>query len=293
VFSAGSDGEAVFHPALDLDSGDFLAVQQKMRHRGLRWLHRHGHLDSAAIHVLDSPEHAGGWSVDASVHLPAWDRQGLERLVRYCARPPMSQERLGRLNDETLVYNLRKPTLDGRTELILTPVDLLDRLSKLMTPPRIHKHRYCGVLAPNAQLRKAVIESAGPAGATLQLLTEAKAKMGLDDPDTAPKPTVEEEPRSRLSRAAARCWALLLVRIYECLPLLCPNCSKPMRILAFIQDPPVVEKILRHIGEPTEPPEVLPARGPPQGELGFESEAEADGWPEMDQTAGRGDEGWD
>ncbi len=42
--------------------------------------------------------------------------------MRYCARPPLSQERFGRLNDETLVYSLRKPTHDGRTELILTPV---------------------------------------------------------------------------------------------------------------------------------------------------------------------------
>lgn len=122
VFSTGSDGRAVFHPALDLDTRDFIAVQQKMRHRGLRWLHRHGHLDSVAIHTMDTPEHAGGWSVDASVHLPAWDRQGLERLVRYRARPPLSQERLGRLNAESLVYNLRKPTLDGCTELLLTPL---------------------------------------------------------------------------------------------------------------------------------------------------------------------------
>jgi hypothetical protein len=31
-------------------------------------------------------EHAGGWSVDASVTIPGLDRHGLERLVRYCAR---------------------------------------------------------------------------------------------------------------------------------------------------------------------------------------------------------------
>ena len=57
-----------------------------------RWLHRHGHLDSAAVHTLDTPDHAGGWLVDASVTIPDWDRHGLERLVRYCARPPLSQE---------------------------------------------------------------------------------------------------------------------------------------------------------------------------------------------------------
>jgi hypothetical protein len=50
---------------------------------------------------------------------------------------------------------------------------LLDRLAHLVTPPRIHKHRYCGVLAPNAGLRQAVIKSAGPAGTTLQVLQEA------------------------------------------------------------------------------------------------------------------------
>jgi hypothetical protein len=105
-----------------------------MRQRGLRWLHRHGHLDSVAVHTLDAPDHAGGWSVDASVTIPGWDRHGLEQLVRYCARPPLSQERLGRLDDQMLVYSLRKAKVDGRTELYLTPLELLDRLAELITP---------------------------------------------------------------------------------------------------------------------------------------------------------------
>ena len=53
----------------------------------------------------------------------------MERLVRYCARPALSQERLGRVNDDMLVYSLKKPTMDGRTELYLTPLELLDRLA--------------------------------------------------------------------------------------------------------------------------------------------------------------------
>ncbi len=288
VFAAGDDGEAVFHPALDLATADFRAVQTKMRHRGLRWLLRHGHLDDDAVHVLDTPDHAGGGSVDASVTVPGWDRQGLERLVRYCARPSLSQERLGRLNQDTLVYRLRKPTADGRTELVLTPLELLDHLAQLITPPRVHKHRYCGVLAPNAKLRRAVIESAGPAGATLQLLQEARAKMGLEDVALP-----EDKPTSRLSRTAAHCWALLLTRIYECLPLLCPRCGTAMRIIAFVQDPPVIERILRHIDEPHEPPVVLPARSPPQGEFAFNQDAGADAWPDLDQTADAPDDPWD
>jgi hypothetical protein len=287
VFSPADDGTADFHPAVSLDSADILAVQAKMRTRGLRWLHRHGHLDSEGVHTLDAPDHAGGWSLDASVTIPDWDRQGLERLVRYCARPPLSQERLGRVDDETLVYSLRKPTLDGRTELYLTPLELLERLSKLITPPRVHKHRYCGVLAPNAGLRRAVIESAGPAGATLQILQDAREQMGLGE---AASPAAE--PPSRFARAAAKCWALLLARIYECLPLRCPNCGEPMRIIAFILDPPVIERILQHVGESPTPPIVFPARAPPQAELEFDQAADLESWPGMDQTDGVDGDSW-
>jgi len=43
-----------------------------------------------------------------------------------------------------------KPTRDGRGGLNLTPWEVLDRLAYLVPPPRIHTHRYCGVLVPNA-----------------------------------------------------------------------------------------------------------------------------------------------
>ena len=39
---------------LTVEAADFQAVQTKMRYRGVRWLQRHGHLDSAAAHTLDS-----------------------------------------------------------------------------------------------------------------------------------------------------------------------------------------------------------------------------------------------
>ncbi len=132
--------------------------------------------------------------------------------------------------------------MDGRTELLLTPQDLLDRPARLVTPPRRHKHRYCGVLAPNAKLRAAVTASAGPAGSTLQVLQEARRKMALPVAATAPDPPPDEL-RSAVSRAASRCWALLLARLFECLPLVCPHCGQPMRIIAFALDPPVIERM--------------------------------------------------
>ena len=45
--------------------------------------------------------------------------------------------------------------------------------------------------------------------------------------------------------------------------LVCPLCGADMRIIAFIVDTAIVRDILAHLGEPTAPPRIAPARGPP------------------------------
>ena len=132
------------------------------------------------------------------------------------------------------------------------------------------------------------------------MLEQAREKMGLPGAGAeganaadCPPSANDGGPRSAAGRLAVRSWALLLARIYECLPLLCTRCGKPMRIIAFIQDPLVIERILESIGEPAQAPQVLPARGPPQAELEFGPRAGFDDWPEMDQRAGPADDGWD
>jgi Fe-S-cluster containining protein len=69
-------------------------------------------------------------------------RSGLERLLRYCARPPFALERLEQVRDDQLVYRLPKPQADGSTQLRLTPLELIERLVALIPPPRIHRHRW-------------------------------------------------------------------------------------------------------------------------------------------------------
>jgi hypothetical protein len=44
---------------------------------------------------------------------------------------------------------------------VLTPLELIQRLAALIPPPRRHRHRDSGVLAPNAPLRSAVTALAG------------------------------------------------------------------------------------------------------------------------------------
>jgi hypothetical protein len=55
-----------------------------------------------------------------------------------------------------LVCTLPRPLPDGRSALLLTPLELLQRLARLIPPLRAHRHRNHGALAPHARGRSAV-----------------------------------------------------------------------------------------------------------------------------------------
>ena len=78
-----------------------------------------------------------GFSLYAAVHLHANDREGLEKLCGYGARPPFALERLSVLPDGRVCYRLKRPIADGRTELLLAPTEFL--LSSMAIPPAVAK----------------------------------------------------------------------------------------------------------------------------------------------------------
>lgn len=242
----GADGTALtrvrFHEATDLNRADVEALQESVRRRVLRWFERNGLLEDHVVDEMLGWGHGGGFSLDASVRIAGHDRVGLERLIRYCARPPFALERLewrGSEDDPSgegvVLYHLARPAHDGRTVVRLSPLELLDRLATLLPPPRVHRHRYHGVLAPNAALRPLVTPTA-PA-----------ARSG----------------RSAARRGSVR-WARLLARIYHARPLVCPTCGRTMRLIAFLTDPFSIRDVLAHLDEPTRPPRVHRPRGPPE-----------------------------
>jgi hypothetical protein len=105
----------------------------------------------------------------------------------------------------TIVYRLPKPQRDGRAALSLTPLELIDHLVALIPPPRLHRHRYHGVLAPNAPLRPAA------------------TAYGRDaDPGLTHPPPVAGAPPASSPTAAAPSgrspahylWAMLVARLF-------------------------------------------------------------------------------
>ncbi|MEO6421551.1 MAG: transposase [Candidatus Nitrotoga sp.] len=87
VFDADAVGGVVFHPASGLNALAIREVQAAVRRRLLRAVERRGLLSPEDARIMAAWEHGGGFSVNAEVRIEAHERDGLERLLRYCARP--------------------------------------------------------------------------------------------------------------------------------------------------------------------------------------------------------------
>ena len=124
-----------FHPA-HLNPNDAKSLREAIRTRVLRLFKRRGLLDSDVIDNLKAWGHGGGFSVHASVRIPAHDKAGRERLLRYCARPIFASERLSWIKPgEKLRYKLSKPGPKGETELVLTPNEFARLVLRLASIP--------------------------------------------------------------------------------------------------------------------------------------------------------------
>jgi hypothetical protein len=291
VFEADASGAATFQESSAPDRKLLDEVQAKVRRRLLRALTRRG--------VLEPEDAETMAKLGARGRLLARRRRARRRgrppgpgtAAAYCARPAFALERLREIDAEHRVYESVKPGPGGSVRLMLTPLERFERLAALIPPPRRHRHRYYGVLAPNAPLRAQVTALAGvPESPTAPLVTATETETEpIAAQITAPGASSdsEEEAEGALLRRAARyAWALLLARIDEVFPLVCPRCGGEMRIIAFITDACAVREILTHLGEPTSPPRLMRARAPPlwerQGATMGEDDPQAQPAPEYE-----------
>jgi len=190
---------------------------------------------------------SNGFSLHADLDCHQRDRRKLERLLRYGLRPPFAQKRLSLLPDGKVRLKLRKPFYTGQTDVVFEATEFLRRLATAVPKPMQNMIRYHGIFAANARHR-----------ADLQNLLPAQhAAPRPDIHDTSNRPT---PPRRRYR------WLDLLERVFGYCPS-CPRCHGPMQIIQAVEDPKVIERILTHLGLPTDLPLVAPARAPPGDEL--------------------------
>ena len=249
--------------------GEFMPVPENLGHEPFlrRWedkvfalLLEEDRIDPSVVRQIRSWKHSA-FGVDRSIRLAAGDREGIERLGQYMARGPFSLGRLVRITPSgQVIYRAEKegpqrfpepasPDLFGgapRNFQVFQPLDFLAELIQHIPNKGEHLIRYYGHYSNKAR------------GLRAKKVSSQRNDLSAGQTDDRPPP-----------KADSRRWAMLIQKVYEADPLLCPRCGETMKIIAFIEghQKDVIRKILEHCGlwqdPPASSPAPKPARAPP------------------------------
>jgi ribosomal protein S27E len=174
-----------------------------------------------------------GFSLHASTVCEPWQRSRLERLCRYITRPPVATKRLSVDRQGRVVYRYKQPFRDGSTHVVLEPLDFMfrmngmpraqgcagaaiARLAALVPRPRLNLTRFHGVFAPNFKHRKRIVP-------------RRSRRLDADHPP------------------APMSWMQRLKRVFAIDIETCPDCGGRLRVIACIEEPRLIRKILEHV----------------------------------------------
>ena len=207
---------------LPLPVPDPAAVMEVFRRLFLERLHRAERLSETFMHNLLSWAHPG-FSVFAGPPVDGAAVASLESQSRYITRPALAMDALEKLDDGTLSLETPPDGRTGATRVVLDPLAWIHRITAHIPDPGSHCQRFYGAYSNRGRVLKSCVQGDGP---------EASA-------DT------EDGDNSEFSREARSTWARLIRKIFEADPLVCA-CGGRMRIVSFITDPCVIDRILRH-----------------------------------------------
>ena len=148
----------------------------------------------------------------------------MESQARYITRPVLAMDALEKHDDGRLVLKTPPDPRTGATSIELDPLEWIHRITSHIPDPGRHCQRFYGAYSNRGRISLADRQGQ-TAGMPAAKLPEQ------DNPD--------------VSKEARGMWARLIRKIFEADPLLC-ICGGRMRIVSFITDPWVVDRILRH-----------------------------------------------
>ena len=225
-WTAGGEWTPV--PFVDEHSAELL-----FRHKVMRLLQDEGLLSEERTDLLLSWRHTG-FSVHNRVYVEPEDGAAVERLARYIMRPPISLDRMSWDGEGEVRYRRKggheDPALRRDPVETFDPAEFLARVIMHIPEPRRHLVRYYGRYSNVSRGKRRNQEEA-----------ECAESPGVEG---SQKRRREDGPDAKTLR---RSWAQLVKRIYEVDPLVCPSCGGKMKVVAFIIEHEVVDKILRHL----------------------------------------------
>jgi len=160
--------------------------------------------------VYEKPGGEKGYVFDVhgSVSVQRGDRHGLLRLCKYLLRPALGIDRFEETSGGRVALRFKRPWSDGTSHVVLTPLQLVQRVVALIPKPRTHTVRYHGAFAPNSKFREMVI----------------------------PKPTESCPQEPKCIKPGRQAWAMLLKRVFSEDIEKCLMCDSTNTKVSFITD---------------------------------------------------------
>jgi hypothetical protein len=184
------------------------------------------------------------------------DGREFEALVRYMMRPPVSLSRLSFTPGSHEVVYVPKRGHDDIEATEGERIDAMEFVARVLVQipdPRRHLVRYYGAYSSAARGKR----------------KKAAAPADPSSKDEAPDNAVLPDGPHRA--ALRRRWAELIRRVYEVDPLVCPRCGGQMRVIGFITQPELIDRIVDHIRRRDKVSR--PARPPPHSSVSVASSA--------------------
>ena len=232
--------EDVFRPYV-FCSDDYRSMAKLFRAKVLRTLTKDEAITPDLAERILRWRHTSGFQVNGDVYIPQDDPEGLVRILRYIARPPISFRRVtyDRKTGQVTIYKHKRVNGKPAIAITLHALELIARLAKHIPPKGTHSQRYYGVYS--TRYRTLQKKTTGPVGST-----------------------PSDQDQSCSSKTKNRGWAMLLKQVFEVDPLTCPTCGNSMRLVSFInrEQHQAIEKIILALGLDIPDLEEL-ARAPP------------------------------
>jgi hypothetical protein len=211
--------------------------------------------------MLKSWKHSG-FSIESEIRL--FSKADREALGQYVVRGATSSEKIRYDPDtDTVVWTASlKGFYKGKSETF-KGFEFVDRLVAHLPPRRVQLVRRYGVYAGKVrnqwQKRPGIYRLAPESWKQAHPFS---TQATLETPQKATEPAVAPDTWSRLRRQS---WARLLQKVYEVDPFICSKCQGTMSVVAIIEDPQELTKIIDWAKKQN--PDVCPetcTRSPPE-----------------------------
>lgn len=213
---------------------DLILLQELFRGAVLKMLLKEEKIDEDFIRKIMRWRYTSGFSVHKGEQLARDDGDGQEALAQYIIRNPFSVEKIHyQQQNGTVIYKSKMTHGKNKQNFKLFKAEgFIAAITQHILEKSFQLVRYYGWYSNRSRGDR---QKRGLTKPTTDRMAADESVDVLDVSEHGPK------------KIPSRTWRECIKKVWEVDPLECPKCGAEMKIVSFINDAAVIEKILKHL----------------------------------------------